>query len=168
MIELTQSGYSKIYKFFRDNKLCYKLLCLVYRVFPIIIAIGYIITVVLAIAWQMQQAKAVVIIPAITFCLVSVIRRIFDKPRPYEVLKIKPLIYKDKSGKSFPSRHCASAFVISVCVTVFVNFGIGLVFGVMAVCVAVSRVLAGVHFVRDVLFGSAFGIFMGVLGLLII
>ncbi len=168
MIELTQSSYGRIYKFFRDNKLCYKLLCLVYRVFPIIIAGGYVVTVTLAILSEAQKARVVIVIPAITFCLVSVIRKIFNKPRPYEVLEIKPLIYKDKLGKSFPSRHCASAFVISVCIMLYINLWVGLAFVLMSVCVAVSRVLAGVHFVRDVLFGSVFGIFMAVLGLLVI
>lgn len=167
MIELTQQRYNKIYNFFKKNNTYYRLLYFVYKVFPIIIALGYALIVVLAFLGQAQYRRVLLTIPAITFYTVSAIRKNFDKPRPYEVLKINSLIHKDTTGKSFPSRHCASAFVISFSILAYVNFWIGLAFVMLSICVAISRVLAGVHFVRDVVFGSIFGIIMVLVGLFI-
>ena len=50
-----------------------------------------------------------VLIPGVAFVVVSVFRRIYNAPRPYEKMDITPLIAKDKQGQSFPSRHVFSA-----------------------------------------------------------
>ena len=50
----------------------------------------------------------VLLIPAATFIVVSLIRTRINEPRPYEVEDIIPLIKKDTKGKSMPSRHVLS------------------------------------------------------------
>ena len=100
------------------------------------------------------------------FVLVTLVRARLDKPRPYEVYTFYEIPPKDKKGHSFPSRHCYSAFVISA---------LGLVTGlpvfigtlVIAVAVAVCRVLTGMHFIRDVVVGALSGLILGGVGVLL-
>ena len=54
-----------------------------------------------------------VVVPATGFTALSVFRRYYDAPRPYEVLAIDPLIEKDTMGHSFPSRHTFSLMMIA-------------------------------------------------------
>ena len=55
-----------------------------------------------------------VLIPAVSFVLVSLFRRWYSAGRPYELLDITLLIPKDTVGKSFPSRHVFSVFIIGM------------------------------------------------------
>ena len=74
-----------------------------------------------------------------------------------------PLFPKDKTGQSMPSRHCFSAAAIAAAVW-YVLPPLGAVLAVLAVIIAVSRVVTGVHFVSDVLAGLAFGLVFAVAG----
>lgn len=104
-----------------------------------------------------------VVTPGASFLVVSLVRRWYNAPRPYEVLDIKPLIPKDTAGKSFPSRHAFSIFVIaaafwSVCPPLG---GVLLAAGVL---LSAARVVGGVHFPRDVIAGAVIGLASGLLG----
>lgn len=115
----------------------------------------------LALAWTHDHrlVKAV-LIPAISFVLVSAFRRVVSAPRPYEVLDITPIIHKDTRGKSFPSRHVFSVFVIAM-VLLWLEPPIGILFLLMGVLLATCRVIGGVHWLRDVLAGAVIGICAG-------
>ena len=66
-------------------------------------------------------------------------------------------------GKSFPSRHVFSVFVIAV--TVFVRNPVaGCILAMIGIMIAVIRVIGGVHTVWDVTAGAAVGILSGVIG----
>lgn len=102
------------------------------------------------------------LVPALSFFAVSMVRAKIVAPRPYETLDIVPLIPKDTHGRSFPSRHVFSAFVIAMgwlacCMPV----GVALL--VAGGVLAVVRVLGGVHWPRDVAAGAALGIAAGLL-----
>ena len=104
----------------------------------------------------------------ISFVAVSVLRRILNMPRPYEVGSIERIdASKSKRGESFPSRHVFSAFVIA---TVLLPWSVWLSVGlfVMGSLMAVVRVITGRHFIRDVVSGAIIGVLAGVIGLLII
>lgn len=104
-----------------------------------------------------------ILIPGISFIIISIFRSYVDFPRPYEVYDIRPIINKDTKGKSFPSRHVFSAFVIGG--TLFKLWPIlGAILLAMGMLIAILRVIGGVHFPRDVLFGGAFGILLAFLG----
>lgn len=104
-----------------------------------------------------------VLVPAISFVGVSLFRKWYNAPRPYEKFDIPPVIAKDTKGKSFPSRHVFSVFVIAV--TIFCRYPvIGLVLGLVGIGLALIRVLGGVHEPRDVMAGALIGILCGVLG----
>lgn len=108
------------------------------------------------------------LVPGISFVLVSIFRSWYDAPRPYEIPGAKPpLIKKNAPGKSFPSRHIFSIFVIAV--TFFWVWPVtGILIGIAGVLLAWSRVAGGVHFPRDVIAGALIGVFSGVIGYYVI
>ena len=108
-----------------------------------------------------------VLVPAISFVLVTVFRKIVNAPRPYEKFDIPPVIDKDTKGKAFPSRHVFSVFIIAV--TIFCSHpGPGIVIGLIGVAMSVIRVLGGVHEVRDVVAGAVVGLVCGIVGFYIL
>lgn len=102
-------------------------------------------------------------VPAVTFLAVSVFRNLYNAQRPYELLEIKPLIHKDKRGKSFPSRHVFSVFIIAM-TFLWLLPAVGAAFLLIGILLACCRVIGGVHFPRDVLAGALMGILSGLVG----
>ncbi len=103
----------------------------------------------------------------VPFISVSLLRRLINAPRPYELYDfyIKPP--KDKCGSSFPSRHAFSIFCIGVCLC-YVNLPLGIVLLSLGVFLCVARVLLGIHFLRDVITGASIGVCSAFLGILIL
>lgn len=100
--------------------------------------------------------------PAIGFALETGLRAKINAPRPYEALAIDPLIKKDTKGKSFPSRHAFSIFVIATCWLAYSPW-IGVALMLAGVVLGWIRVLGGVHYPRDVVAGAALGIVVGLM-----
>lgn len=103
------------------------------------------------------------VVPAAAFVVGTALRAAINRPRPYTKYGFVPLFPKDKTGQSMPSRHCFSAAAIAAAVW-YVLPPLGAVLAVLAVIIAVSRVVTGVHFVSDVLAGLAFGLVFAVAG----
>ena len=101
-----------------------------------------------------------VLIPAVSFVLVSLFRRWYSAGRPYELLDITPLIPKDTVGKSSPSRHVFSVFIIGM-TFFYVNPIVGLAVFFIGILTAFVRVIGGVHFPKDVAAGAALGVLFG-------
>lgn len=101
-------------------------------------------------------------LPAIGFALLSAIRKRLNQARPYEKWAIQPLLAKDTSGKSMPSRHVFSATVISMCLLYFFWLP-GLICLLLSAGLAAVRVIGGVHYPKDVLVGYLCGICWGAL-----
>ena len=102
----------------------------------------------------------VLLVPAVTFVLVSLFRKKFNAPRPYEKWQVKPLIPKDTKGNSFPSRHVFSIFVIGTTIA-WQCMWAAVVVWVLGIVLAVTRVAGGVHFPKDVIAGMCIGIILG-------
>lgn len=113
-------------------------------------------------SWPSLSAFAFV--PGISFVLVSIFRRIWNAPRPYEVNPdLNPILKKDSKGKSFPSRHIFSIFIISI--TVYKLWPvIGILIGIAGIVLAYCRVKGGIHFLKDVIAGAIIGILLGIIG----
>ena len=103
-----------------------------------------------------------VLVPGISFVLVSIFRALYNAPRPYEQ-GIAALMQKKTKGHSFPSRHVFSAFIIAMA-WLAVSPGTGAALLTAGVLLALIRVLGGVHYPRDVLAGAATGIAAGWIG----
>ena len=107
------------------------------------------------------------LVPGISFVLVTVLRKVINAPRPYEVFDAAPVIPKDTRGNSFPSRHAFSIFVIAMTFCTCCPLA-GPVMLAAGVLLAVIRVVSGVHFPRDVVVGALLGMLAGFVGLWIL
>ena len=105
----------------------------------------------------------VLLVPGVSFVLISLLRRGINRPRPYETLDIHPLIHKDTHGKSFPSRHVFSVFVIDMAFW-YLCPPLGGVFLAVGLVLAAVRVLGGVHYPSDVLAGALMAAAAGAVG----
>ena len=103
---------------------------------------------------------AYLLVPAIGFIVLSVIRKRMNWPRPYELGTFPPLLNREGKGSSMPSRHVFSAAIIST-----VAWGVHPLLSVLGLSLALPlagvRVLAGLHFVRDVVVGFLSAILWG-------
>ena len=108
-----------------------------------------------------------ILVPAISFVAVSIFRRVINLPRPYEKFDIPPVLEKDSPGKSFPSRHVFSVFVIAMTIF-YLHTDAGILLFVIGVGLALIRVIGGVHEPRDVIVGALIGIASGIIGYYII
>jgi len=171
---MTARQYQKIYHWFTARPAAHKVLTLLTKGLPLVVAGGYALMVLLLAAgwlravrsdpermcnaafWQLVRCT---VVPAAVFLAGSVLRGVIDAPRPYEQAGFVPLVKKTTKGRSFPSRHSLSAGAIAV-VGWAVHPAAGAVFTAAALGVCVTRVLAGAHHIRDV----AAGVLLGALG----
>lgn len=110
----------------------------------------------------------VIMVPLDSFIILTVFRWFINRPRPYEVFEMPPVIKKDTKGKSFPSRHVFSAMVIAMTFLLASPWTwMGLIFVVLSVLLAVVRVLSGVHYISDVMAGAVFAVLAAVFGYIV-
>lgn len=117
-----------------------------------------------------------ILVPGISFLFVSFYRKTVSSPRPYQVYNFVPALEKDTIGKSFPSRHVFSIFMVAfTCAQA--SIALCALISVMGVLLAVIRVIGGVHFIKDVVAGFSiaclisilsYGILGGVFGFLML
>lgn len=162
--ELKKQKYRERMAFIRERASLQKLLYYanlilagsVYVAYPVLLG-------VLLIHKDSILARAI-IVPLDSFIILSVVRGFINRKRPYELYECAPAIHKDKEGKSFPSRHVFSVFVIA---TTFWGVGCtlaGAVLFLVGACIAAVRVYCGVHFLSDVIAGAVAGVLSGVIG----
>lgn len=94
---------------------------------------------------------------AARFGVVECIRFLHPRMRPFMVLPIHQLIAEQ--GNSFPSGHVTFFFVLSTVVFSF-NKKLGIYFFAASLAIGIARVVAGVHYVSDVIAGMIVGIVM--------
>ena len=109
--------------------------------------VAYIVILVWVEKNDVLKAGPFLLIPGIGFILLSFI-------------PINPLIRRQKIGDSLPSRHVFSATVIAMC-GFRLNLILGIILLALAVVSAITRVIGGVHFPRDVIIGFICGVICG-------
>ena len=160
---MTAEQYNKLAAYFRADKRLMNILVygnkietyLFYAVYPLLL-------VILAATSNAFLLKAFVV-PAVCFIAVSVVRRLLNMPRPYEVLAIEPLIAKDTKGKSCPSRHVFSVYMIAMTWLYWCPV-VGIILLLLGLDMIFLRVAGGVHFPKDVLIGALVGVLCGIVG----
>ena len=116
--------------------------------------------------WRIFSGQDVIALwlrPALCFIVVTIFRKCLNKQRPYDRLGFKPLAdYTPGKGKSFPSRHTASAFAIALSV-MGACFPAGILCLAAAFLIAVLRVICGLHDPQDVVGGVFFALIFEIL-----
>lgn len=157
---MTKQQYEKISAPFRKNERTVKGIIYLDQGITLGIFGAYPLLILCLFFAKSPKCLPCLLIPAVSFLLVSAFRSFYSAKRPYELLDITPLIHKDTVGKSFPSRHVFSVFLIGM-TFYYVKKPFGIIIGIMGVLMACIRVVGGVHFPRDVAAGALIGILCG-------
>ncbi len=136
------------------------------KLLPGLVYVAYPLLAAYLLVWKRTMLLRGILVPAIGFLLVTVLRAAINAPRPYESMGIPAITPKETKGKSFPSRHAACGAVIAV-TAVFTAPPLGWVLLAVSLLIAASRVMAGVHFIKDVLAGWCMGALVGAAGFLL-
>ena len=161
-----KSKYQKLYNrhadFFRHSKRRTNAILYSGRICTQIFALSY-----LAFgAWLLikRQTRTLILLGVALFaCLacIQILRFFFPRKRPF-ACGITPLIEKQNTGKSFPSRHTACAFTIAtIAIKVLGWFCIPLY--VLGLWLAYTRFVLGWHYPSDLLGGSIVGVLCGLI-----
>lgn len=166
---MEKTQYQKMYHWFTQRPPALRCFLFLYRGTTVAVVVGYALLLALTIQrlyWGVfygltlwvaaQELVAAVLIPATIFLLGTALRKAINAPRPYEQEGFVPLVIKDKRGQACPSRHVLSVSAIAVA---WWGTSVPMVclMGAIAVLIAVLRVIAGVHSIKDVVAGLLFG-----------
>jgi len=94
------------------------------------------------------------------FGIGSIIRGIWQRPRPFVTDHINLLFSYNPAEPSFPSGHAAFYFALSTVVFAY-NKKAGVLFYIASFLITIARVFSGIHWPSDILVGAAIGIFSG-------
>lgn len=104
-------------------------------------------------AWQQdERVIRAALVPASVFVLVTVLRPLIHRQRPYDRFGVEPVgSWQPNKGKSMPSRHAASAAAIAFSVMwVHPSASVILFMGLLCAGICMLRVLTGKHYPSDV------------------
>lgn len=162
----------KIYRFTYSNKFFLQAMDAIAYFAVVATVTSYILTLVSLVFLKSDILLAVkfVLVTGVPFVLVSVFRHIFNAPRPYELTDFSDFAIRlpgNKKGRSFPSRHMFSSFVIGTSL-LFIHVPVAILLLALGLFLGVWRVFRGIHFPRDIVAGGLIGGISGVLGMLLV
>lgn len=147
-------------RLFTKYKAARYILRFVYKLLPLVMLVAYPVLLVHVYFTDLQSLPKLVLVPMHVFLGVTLLRVIIDEQRPYERFDTPSVFHKTTKGKSFPSRHTASAFIIAMAF-LYVNFWWGMIAMLIALLIELSRIMAGAHYIHDVMAGMAISIVAG-------
>ena len=148
-------------RLFTENTAARYTLHFFYNILPLLMFVAYPALLVYAFFFMRDALPRLISVPLGVFAGVTVMRILINEQRPYERYGKPPVFPKDTKGKSFPSRHTASAFIIAMAFW-YVSVPLGIVAIVMAVIIELSRILAGAHYIHDVVGGMVISVVTGI------
>lgn len=100
--------------------------------------------------------------------LAALLKTVFDRQRPYEVVpEADPLLRWDLSS-SMPSGHAAASAAGAVILAYLLGGRWAWALGLLAAAVAFGRVYIGVHYPFDVAAGAALGLVVGLAAVVLV
>ena len=97
------------------------------------------------------------------FGIAELVRLMYDRERPFQVIKNVHQVIVHESGSSFPSGHATFFFALAAAVSVY-HPKTGIFFFVGAILMGIARVSAGIHWPSDILAGAMIGTVCGLVG----
>lgn len=162
MFIITEKNYKRIITFFKERNFACNALKFCYSFLPLLLFIVYPVLIIYVFFSNPVDLFKIILVPLGVFLLVTVLRKVINEQRPYEKYSTPSLFGKTTKGQSMPSRHTASAFIISLAV-LSVNAPLGIAALSVSFLITLSRVLAGVHFIRDVLAATLLSVSIGII-----
>ena len=159
-------NYNKNIKFLNSRPAAKKAIILCNALFPYLFGIAYLAL------WLYGAFKAefgatefvkIFCAPVFTLLIVCILRLMVDRPRPYAEngAGITPLIEKTGGGSSFPSRHVASAAVISMTFLPYLP-AVGALLFLCTIALGYMRFSLGWHYPSDLFVGFVLGFAIGI------
>ena len=162
---MTKETYIKMTQPFRDHPEMAKGIHIANKLCTGLMYLSYPLLIIFMILQKDMNVIRAVLVPGISFVLLSLFRKVINRPRPYEAFDVPSVIKKDTKGKSFPSRHVFSATIIAMTFLLVSPWPwLGVVFLGVSILLAIVRVISGVHFISDVSVGFIVGVVVALLG----
>ena len=119
-----------------------KICVVIAKITPYLTAALYALTLLILFINHSSKLLLTIIKPLSSFLIVTLIRKLYNRPRPCMTFNIEPLV-SHKTGESFPI-----AFAL-----LNINIHLGIIALIIACIVGLSRIICAVHFISDVLCG---------------
>lgn len=149
---MNETQFIKITSYFRQTKFREKSIKYLCTFTPLMVAFIYFITILFLIINKNTNTILFLIVPASNFLFITIIRKVLNRPRPYDLFNYNPIVkYTKGKGKSFPSRHTSSAFVIAISYFYINHVYFGVFMLIIAFIIGLSRIIVGVHFPKDII-----------------
>ena len=162
---MKKETYVKMTTYIKSKPKLARVLILINKIITKGIFVVYPVLLIWLFFTERQNIIRPIVVPFISFVALSIFRHFINRPRPYEKFEIPSVMQKDTVGKSFPSRHVFSAFIIACTFWRFTgSLCVGIALIIISIILAVMRVVRGVHFISDVLAGAAFAILVSYIG----
>lgn len=160
-VNMKEKYYIYITEFFRKSKLRETALKAASKFLPLIVVAIYFLSIIFLSLNKDYRIILFIMIPAIDFVFITLFRKYINAIRPYDKFNFTPVVkYEHGKGKSFPSRHTASAFIIAMA-CLYINLYLGIFMFLLAVLIGLTRIVSGVHFPKDVIAGMIISIVLG-------
>src|SRR3989344_6653896 len=105
-----------------------------------------------------SQFFIVLLAPLLSGAILGIIRLMYNRPRPFEMIQMANQLLQHAPGGSFPSGHATFSFTIAAAMYWWRPRG-GMGFVIAATLISISRVIGGIHWPMDIIAGALIGIF---------
>lgn len=105
---------------------------------------------------QKKQALRAFLSALIAWVIVEMLKSLLPSIRPFRAIGYTPLTLTVPNDNAFPSSHAALAFALAISIWLE-NKKRGWLFIIAAIIVSLGRLLAGVHYLLDIVVGAWVG-----------